>query len=293
MDHSVSPTISARPRSDRVEVDARDTTRAAHVGHHAEARGPNGAAPDAQRAVGRAFDERRRPPDQRGAQIRARQQAGPRELVPARELVLERAQDPGFGNLVGRDVPEPHLAAERQRERPRERQPREAEGENDPCHTPKRKGPVSGLVNVARPGGPARFGAADSTRFDGRPLWYARVPPVSFIAIFSTLLATTLVTAAPRRAPRTRPIPKPKVAAPKSAAAEADEKPVGRGPVIAKILVRGNRKIEADAIKVKIGSKEGEHFSDEQVARDIRDIFSLASSATCRSTAPKAVVHRF
>jgi outer membrane protein insertion porin family len=94
------------------------------------------------------------------------------------------------------------------------------------------------------------------------------------------LLATTLVAAAPRRTPRARPVAPPPPAAPKPKLPPAAVEPDGEskpetGPIIAKILVRGNKKIEADAIRAKIGSKEGGHFTDEQIAKDIREVFSL------------------
>jgi outer membrane protein insertion porin family len=50
---------------------------------------------------------------------------------------------------------------------------------------------------------------------------------------------------------------------------------VGEGEQIAEIVVRGNRRIEADAIKARIASKPGERFDPAQIARDIAEVQAL------------------
>ena len=48
-----------------------------------------------------------------------------------------------------------------------------------------------------------------------------------------------------------------------------------KGELIEKILVKGNRKIEADAIRNKLASKEGAPYDDEVVRQDIQELFNL------------------
>ena len=48
-----------------------------------------------------------------------------------------------------------------------------------------------------------------------------------------------------------------------------------KGVTIEKIVVKGNRKIEADAIRNKLNSKEGGAFSEDTVRQDIQDLFGL------------------
>ncbi|HVH20371.1 MAG TPA: POTRA domain-containing protein, partial [Myxococcota bacterium] len=50
---------------------------------------------------------------------------------------------------------------------------------------------------------------------------------------------------------------------------------VGEGEVIADVLVRGNRRIEADAIKARIASRPGQRFDAAQVSRDIAEVQAL------------------
>ncbi|HEX5064699.1 MAG TPA: outer membrane protein assembly factor BamA [Myxococcota bacterium] len=50
---------------------------------------------------------------------------------------------------------------------------------------------------------------------------------------------------------------------------------VGQGEVIADVIVRGNRRIEADAIKARIASKPGQRFDPAQVSRDIAEVQAL------------------
>jgi outer membrane protein insertion porin family len=50
---------------------------------------------------------------------------------------------------------------------------------------------------------------------------------------------------------------------------------VGEGEVIADVLVRGNRRIEADAIKARIASRPGQRFDPAQVSRDIAEVQAL------------------
>src|SRR5690242_14123979 len=44
---------------------------------------------------------------------------------------------------------------------------------------------------------------------------------------------------------------------------------------IEKILIKGNRKIEADAIRNKLVSREGAPFSEETVRQDLQELFNL------------------
>jgi outer membrane protein insertion porin family len=53
----------------------------------------------------------------------------------------------------------------------------------------------------------------------------------------------------------------------------ADEAPTGL--TIEKIIVKGNKKIESDAIKAKLVSKEGAPFNNETVRQDIQELFNL------------------
>jgi len=50
---------------------------------------------------------------------------------------------------------------------------------------------------------------------------------------------------------------------------------VGEGERIADVVVRGNRRIEADAIKARIASHPGERFDPAQVSRDIAEVQAL------------------
>jgi outer membrane protein insertion porin family len=50
---------------------------------------------------------------------------------------------------------------------------------------------------------------------------------------------------------------------------------VGQGELIADIVVRGNRRIEADAIKARIGSKVGQRFDPAQISKDIAEVQAL------------------
>ena len=68
--------------------------------------------------------------------------------------------------------------------------------------------------------------------------------------------------------PAAKPKPALPTAAPKPAPVAA---PLG---TVGKIVIRGNRKIEADAIRAKIGTKEDTEYSEDQIAKDIREIFA-------------------
>jgi len=68
----------------------------------------------------------------------------------------------------------------------------------------------------------------------------------------------------------------------KSAPAPKAVKPVAKpeasntsGPLIEKIIIKGNRKIEADAIRNKLVSKADGHFNEETVRLDIQELFNL------------------
>jgi outer membrane protein insertion porin family len=50
---------------------------------------------------------------------------------------------------------------------------------------------------------------------------------------------------------------------------------IGQGEVIASIEVRGNRRIEADAIKARIASRPGQRFDAAQISRDIAEVHAL------------------
>lgn len=63
--------------------------------------------------------------------------------------------------------------------------------------------------------------------------------------------------------------------APGAASGSGTAGPKRQGTKIEKIVIVGNRKIEVDAIKAKLASKEGEPLSDETVRKDIQDLFAL------------------
>jgi outer membrane protein insertion porin family len=82
-------------------------------------------------------------------------------------------------------------------------------------------------------------------------------------------------------APRTA---KPKATAPaarrngarpaaQQAPAAASEAPL-RGGTVEKIVIKGNKKIEADAIRAKLATREGGSYSDTLIRQDIADIFA-------------------
>jgi outer membrane protein insertion porin family len=50
---------------------------------------------------------------------------------------------------------------------------------------------------------------------------------------------------------------------------------VGEGEVIAEIVVRGNRRIEAEAIKARIASRPGQRFDPAQISKDIAEVQAL------------------
>jgi outer membrane protein insertion porin family len=59
-------------------------------------------------------------------------------------------------------------------------------------------------------------------------------------------------------------------------AAAAPPAPAARGGErVASVEVRGNRRIETNAIKARIGTRPGEPFDPAQVARDVREVFAL------------------
>jgi outer membrane protein insertion porin family len=50
---------------------------------------------------------------------------------------------------------------------------------------------------------------------------------------------------------------------------------LGEGEQVAEIQVRGNRRIEADAIKARIGTRPGQRFDPEQISKDIAEVQAL------------------
>lgn len=79
--------------------------------------------------------------------------------------------------------------------------------------------------------------------------------------------------AQPKVTPPKRIVGKPaKTAAP---AVAAKEDPTTKNLTIDKIVVKGNRKIEADAIRAKLASKEGGAYNEDTIRQDIQDLFSL------------------
>ena len=63
-----------------------------------------------------------------------------------------------------------------------------------------------------------------------------------------------------------------KVAAPTTIKGADD---VPKGTIVEKIVVKGNRKIEADAIRAKLGTKEGGAYSEDTIRQDITDLYAL------------------
>lgn len=57
--------------------------------------------------------------------------------------------------------------------------------------------------------------------------------------------------------------------------AVAAEAAATKGALVEKIVIKGNRKIEADAIRNKLVSKQGGPYSDENVRQDIQELFNL------------------
>ncbi len=47
-----------------------------------------------------------------------------------------------------------------------------------------------------------------------------------------------------------------------------------RGGTVEKISIAGNKKIEADAIRAKLITREGEIYSDDQIRQDIQELFN-------------------
>ena len=72
-----------------------------------------------------------------------------------------------------------------------------------------------------------------------------------------------------RKSTTVEPLPPPPV----KPAPVAD--PNAKGPPIDKIVIKGNRKIEADAIRNKLVSKEGGIFNEDIVRQDIQELFTL------------------
>ncbi|NJL25659.1 MAG: outer membrane protein assembly factor BamA [Calothrix sp. SM1_5_4] len=58
------------------------------------------------------------------------------------------------------------------------------------------------------------------------------------------------------------------------ASAPAESEPLSGG-IVEKIVIKGNRKIEADAIRAKLVSREGLPYSEEQIRQDIAEIFGM------------------
>ncbi len=85
--------------------------------------------------------------------------------------------------------------------------------------------------------------------------------------------------AAPAVKPAAKPIKK-KAVAPKAAEAKAsaetkasEEKPAARSGKIEKIIIKGNKKIETDAVLAKLVSKEGEDYSLLNIRKDVEELF--------------------
>ncbi|MBX3022087.1 MAG: outer membrane protein assembly factor BamA [Bdellovibrionales bacterium] len=78
-----------------------------------------------------------------------------------------------------------------------------------------------------------------------------------------------------RAAPRTAPPASRRAAAPPVTNTPPPPQPTLRGGTIEKIVIKGNKKIESDAIRARLVSKEGATYSDEQVHQDIVDLFGL------------------
>lgn len=64
----------------------------------------------------------------------------------------------------------------------------------------------------------------------------------------------------------------PKVQRPIARPQTPDSRP--RGGTIERILVKGNKKIEADAIRAKLVSKEGSPYSEDTIRQDIQELFN-------------------
>src|ERR1700734_3282325 len=50
--------------------------------------------------------------------------------------------------------------------------------------------------------------------------------------------------------------------------------PTPDGPLVEKIVIKGNKKIETDAIRTKLVSKEGAPFNPTQVRQDLQELFN-------------------
>lgn len=85
------------------------------------------------------------------------------------------------------------------------------------------------------------------------------------------------VPAAPAASPR--PAAKPTSKLPAKRAARPPAKPAAvvspSGAIISKIQIKGMKKIEADAIRSKLGSKEGDAYSDVTIRADVLELFRL------------------
>lgn len=77
------------------------------------------------------------------------------------------------------------------------------------------------------------------------------------------------------RKPVARAIPSPASQSTKPAAAKTERTVESVNPTVEKIVIKGNKKIEADAIRARIGSREGGPFSEDQVHDDILELFGL------------------
>jgi outer membrane protein insertion porin family len=91
----------------------------------------------------------------------------------------------------------------------------------------------------------------------------------------AALCALLAVVAASAAAQQSQPAPAPlDLAAP--AAGEAPKEPAAAGnEVVREVLVSGNRRIEADAVKAVISTKVGEKLAAAHLAEDIRRIYGL------------------
>ncbi len=74
--------------------------------------------------------------------------------------------------------------------------------------------------------------------------------------------------AKPAAKPAARPVAKPAARAAAPAVAPL------RGGTVEKIVIKGNRKIEADAIRAKLSTREGGSYSDTLIRQDIQDLFA-------------------
>ncbi len=63
---------------------------------------------------------------------------------------------------------------------------------------------------------------------------------------------------------------------------EGEARPRGQGPVVGAIEVRGNRRIESNAIRARIDTREGDPLDPRQLAADVREVHGLGFFADVR-----------